>query len=43
MVQETAGKKGFISLRPDHVHAIFGWKNEGVDVSSFLSWTKGKQ
>ena len=42
MVQETVGKKGFSSLRHDDVHAIFGWKNEGLDVSSFLSMDQGK-
>ena len=42
MVQEAAGKKGLISLRPDDVFAIFGLKNEGVDVSSFLSMDQGK-
>ena len=31
-----------ISLRPDDVFAIFGLKNEGVDVSSFLSMDQGK-
>ena len=42
MVQEATGKKGLISLRPDDVFAIFGLKNEGVDVSSFLSMDQGK-
>ena len=42
MVQEAAEKKGLISLRPDDVFAIFGLKNEGVDVSSFLSMDQGK-
>ena len=42
MIQVTAGKKGFISLGPDDVFAIFGWKNAGVDVSSFLSMEQGK-
>ena len=42
MVQQAAGKKGLISLRPDNVFAIFGLKNEGVDVSCFLSMDQGK-
>ena len=37
MLQETAGNKGLISLRPDDVFSIFGWKNDGVDVVGFLS------
>ena len=31
-----------ISLRPDDVFAIFGLKNEGVDVSRLLSMDQGK-
>lgn len=46
MVQEssgsTAGCKGLISLRPDDVYSIFGWKNNGVDVFGFLS-TEGEK
>ena len=42
MVQEAGGKKGLISLRSDDVFAIFGLKNDGVDVSSFFSMDQGK-
>jgi len=46
MVEEssgsTAGCKGLISLRPDDVYSIFGWKNNGVDVFGFLS-TEGEK
>ena len=42
MVQDGSGSKGLISLRPDDVYSIFGWKNNGVDVFGFLS-TEGEK
>ena len=41
MIQEETGSKGLISLRPDDVFSIFGFKNEGVDVFGVLA-TEGK-
>ena len=47
MVEEssgsTAGSKGLISLRPDDVYSIFGWKNNGVDFLGFLVLKEKKQ
>ncbi|XP_045083432.1 uncharacterized protein [Aegilops tauschii subsp. strangulata] len=40
--KSTAGSKVLISLRPDDVYSIFGWKNNGVDVFGFLS-TEGEK
>ena len=42
MVQEDSGCKGLISLRPDDVFSIFGFKNEGEDVFGILA-TEGKE
>ena len=37
MVQEDSCSKGLISLRPDDVFSIFGFKNEGEDVFGILA------
>ena len=42
MIQEDSGSKGLISLRPDDVFSIFGFKNEGEDVFGILA-TEGKE
>ena len=42
MVQESSESKVLISLRPDDVYSIFGWKNNGLDVFGFIN-TEGEK
>ena len=42
MIQEDSGSKGLISLRPDNVFSIFGFKNEGEDIFGILAM-EGKE